>query len=321
MALENLANLTIAELLSAHSTVIDELKRRGVVRSKNNPTGDYAEWLASSRLGLTLATKSAKGFDATDSDGLRYQIKGRRSTPDNPSTQLGVIRNLDACDFDFLIAIVFNADWQVLLATKIPHRTVTKQATFRKHQNGHIMHMRPSALNEPDVEDITSYFSPNMRRQAKMSSATSRQGHSLNLGESLNTNASSNNPDSMHQKIDRRRALSIASQAIGQKFHAASTRFANMNAKKNVWWIDIPTRATDANSALDLLLANHDGKLIHHLQVPASFFIDHVTRFCVVKDRTRIELSCLPNYLFQDVRPGAGQMNFSGFFVRSIVVD
>ncbi len=155
MTHENLADLTIAELLSEHSAVIDELKRRSVVRSKNNPTGDYAEWLASSRLGLTLAPKSAKGFDATDSEGVRYQIKGRRNTPGNPSTQLGVIRNLDARDFDYLIAIVFNADWQVLRAAKIPHRTVSKLATFRKHQNGHIMHMRPNALNEPDVEDIT----------------------------------------------------------------------------------------------------------------------------------------------------------------------
>ena len=156
MAYENLADLTIAELLSAHSSVIDELKHRGVVRSKNNPTGDYAEWLASSRLGLTLATNSAKGFDATDPEGLRYQIKGRRNTPENPSTQLGVIRNLDACDFDFLIAIVFNADWQVLRAAKIPHGVVSKLATFRKHQNGHIMHMRPSVLAEPEIENITA---------------------------------------------------------------------------------------------------------------------------------------------------------------------
>ncbi len=177
-------------------------------------------------------------------------------------------------------------------------------------------------MNEPGVEDITSYFNPNMRRRAKISSDTSRQSHSFSLGESIITNASTNNPDSKHQKIERRRALSIASRAIGQKFHTVSTRFANMNTNKSVWWIDIPvTRFADANCTLDLLLANHDGNLIHHLQVATSFFIDHFTRFCVVNDRIRIELSCLPNYLFQDVRPGAGQMNFSRFFIRSIVVD
>lgn len=153
--MENLTGLTISELLQAHGAVIDELQRRGVVRSKNNPTGDYAEWLASIGLGLTLLRNAAAGFDATDSEGVRYQIKGRRISSGHSSTQLGVIRNLDACDFDFLIAIVFSADWQILRAAKIPHGVVSKLATFRKHQNGHIMHMRPSVMTEPGVENIT----------------------------------------------------------------------------------------------------------------------------------------------------------------------
>lgn len=153
--MKNLTDLTVSELLKSHGAVLDELKRRGVVRSKNNPTGDYAEWLAASRLGLKLETNSAKGFDATDPQGLRYQIKGRRVTPDNPSTQLGVIRSLGEKDFDFLLAVIFDADWQVLRAARIPHRTVEHLATFRKHQNGHIMHLRPSVFGNEDVADIT----------------------------------------------------------------------------------------------------------------------------------------------------------------------
>ena len=155
MTNKNLASLTISELLQAHSAVLDELKCRGVVRSKNNPTGDYTEWLAKTRLGLKLETNSAKGFDAIDPKGLRYQIKGRRVTPDNPSTQLGVIRSLGEKDFDFLLAVIFDADWRVLRAASIPHRTVEHLAAFRKHQNGHIMHLRPSVFSNPDVEDIT----------------------------------------------------------------------------------------------------------------------------------------------------------------------
>ena len=155
MTTENLNGLAISELLQAHGAVLDELKRRGVVRSKNNPTGDYAEWLVATRLGLKLETNSAKGFDATDPQGLRYQIKGRRVTPDNPSTQLGVIRSLREKDFDFLLAVIFDADWRVLRAASIPHRTVEHLATFRKHQNGHIMHLPSSVFDNPGVEDIT----------------------------------------------------------------------------------------------------------------------------------------------------------------------
>lgn len=151
-----MAGRTISELLSLHGAVLDELKSRGIVRSKNNPTGDYAEWLVSARLGLALETNSAKGFDATDSQGLRYQIKGRRVTPDNPSTQLGVIRNLDSHDFDFLIAVVFDRDWTVLRAAKIPHSVVSTLATFRPHVNGHVMHLRPTVLDVHGVEDISA---------------------------------------------------------------------------------------------------------------------------------------------------------------------
>lgn len=150
----DLSTMTISGLLSSHSAVLDELRRRGVLRSKNNPTGDYAEWLVSTRLGLSLADNSAKGYDATDAAGCRYQIKARRVTPDNPSTQLGTLRNLGDREFDFLVAVVFDADWRVLRAAKIPHGVVEGLATFRSHTNGHVMHLRPAVLAMGGVEDL-----------------------------------------------------------------------------------------------------------------------------------------------------------------------
>lgn len=155
MDLPDFTELTIAQLLDTHSAVLDELRHRNVIRSKNNPTGDYAEWLVSTKLGLTLETNSVKGFDATDLHGLCYQIKGRRATPENKSTQLGVIRNLDGKDFDFLVAVIFDANWQVRYAAKIPYRTVPLLATYRPHVNGHIMHLRPTVFDNPSVEDVS----------------------------------------------------------------------------------------------------------------------------------------------------------------------
>jgi len=152
----DLTGLTIAELLATHSSVLDELRHRNVIRSKNNPTGDYAEWLVSTKLGLALETNSAKGFDASDSQGLRYQIKARRVTPENRSTQLGVIRNLEGKDFDFLIAIIFDADWHVRYAAKIPHQAISLLATYRPHINGHTIHLRSAVLDNPSVENISN---------------------------------------------------------------------------------------------------------------------------------------------------------------------
>lgn len=62
MNLPDLTELTVAELLTTHSAVLDELRHRNVIRSKNNPTGDYAEWLVSTMLGLTLEKIPPRGL-------------------------------------------------------------------------------------------------------------------------------------------------------------------------------------------------------------------------------------------------------------------
>lgn len=65
------------ELLSLHSEILTQLRSRGVIRTKNNPVGDYAEWLVSNALGMTLLSNSSAGADAIDADGLKVQIKAR----------------------------------------------------------------------------------------------------------------------------------------------------------------------------------------------------------------------------------------------------
>lgn len=50
-----LTSLTHLELLSLHSEILAELHSRGVIRTKNNPVGDYAEWLVSEALGMILS--------------------------------------------------------------------------------------------------------------------------------------------------------------------------------------------------------------------------------------------------------------------------
>lgn len=150
-----LTDLCVAELLTTHSAVLAELRTRGVLRSSNNPTGDYTEWLVAERLGLSLKGNSEKGYDATGADGVKYQIKGRRLSTPNASTQLGVIRDLDKQEFDFLIAVVFESDWQVKCAAKIPHGVIARLAKHRKHVNGHVLHVRPSLFDIPEVVDVS----------------------------------------------------------------------------------------------------------------------------------------------------------------------
>ncbi len=91
----HLENLSEIGLLRAYGDIIDELRTRGVVRTGNNPIGDYTEWLVAQRLHLTLTSNSTLGYDATDGTGIRYQIKARRA-----GTQLSAIRNAQQALFD-----------------------------------------------------------------------------------------------------------------------------------------------------------------------------------------------------------------------------
>jgi hypothetical protein len=144
------------DLLLAYVAVMAELRRRGVIRSSNNPVADYAEGLFARSLNLRLAGRSAAGYDAVDSAGLKYQIKGRRVTPENPSTQLSHIRCLESRPFDVLAAVIFDATFSVDYAALIPPEVVLEQARFSAHANAHIFLFKRDVLSDPRVTDITS---------------------------------------------------------------------------------------------------------------------------------------------------------------------
>jgi hypothetical protein len=136
---------------------MDELRRRQVVRSSNNPVSDYAEFLVCRKLGLKLARGSNKGFDALDRRGNRYQIKARR-LDGRSSRQLGVIRNLKESPFEVCIAILFNHKFRPTEVYRIPISVIRKHGKFSRHQNGWIVHLRTSLTADPRVKNITHRF-------------------------------------------------------------------------------------------------------------------------------------------------------------------
>lgn len=144
------------ELLQAHGAVLDELLRRGVVKTRNNPIGDYTEWLVCQRLGLERQPNSKASFDAIDRNGIRYQIKGRRDS--GTSVQFSPIRNLAEQGFDFAIAVVFDDDYYVRFAVKIPYGIVPSFAKYSGHINGHILTLTDKTINHPGVTDIRQHL-------------------------------------------------------------------------------------------------------------------------------------------------------------------
>ena len=149
-----LTSLSDLELLSLHSEILTQLRSRGVIRTKNNPVGDYAEWLVSKALGMTLLSNSSAGADAIDTDGKKVQIKARRVTSDNPSRQLSALRNYEAADFDYLIAVIFDETYNILDAYKIPQELIRDYARHSDHVNAHIVNLKGAILTDPRVSSI-----------------------------------------------------------------------------------------------------------------------------------------------------------------------
>jgi hypothetical protein len=147
--LPSLTELSDREVLAIWASTMTELQRRGILRSDNTPTGDYAEWLVSKTLGLALEGNSMAGYDAIGPDGTRYQIKARRLVTAKTSRQLSALRNLDQDPFDFLIMVLFGPAFDVLECWQVPVDVVREHADWTQHVNGHRLHARGAVLSDP----------------------------------------------------------------------------------------------------------------------------------------------------------------------------
>jgi len=156
MDLNTLRDQPADQLLRLFAETVEELRRRNLVRSSNNPVADYAEKIAAHALGLRLIGQSGAGHDGVDDAGNRYQIKGRRVTLHNNSRQLSCIRNLDAKPFDHLVGFIFDTEFRVSRSCVIPFDVVSSRARFSKHVNGHLLLLRDEIWSIPSVRDVTA---------------------------------------------------------------------------------------------------------------------------------------------------------------------
>jgi hypothetical protein len=142
-------------LLQNYGLILEELRRRGVIRSSNAPLGDYAEFLFSKAFDWQLQSNSKAGYDATAKNGDKFQIKSRRLTRHNKSRQLSFIRRLPEKHFDYLAGILFNEDFNIFRAALIPHRLIEPRSRFSKHSNGWLFLLKDETWDLPGVIDVT----------------------------------------------------------------------------------------------------------------------------------------------------------------------
>jgi hypothetical protein len=152
---DQFATASVRDLLRLHGEVLEELRRREVVRTSNSPVGDYAELLFATAFGWELESSSAAGHDATDKDGLRYQVKSRRLTKANGSRQLSFLRRLPDKKFDFLAAVLFDGSCKVQRAIILPHQGLEARCRYSKHANGWLFRLEDSCWEMSGARDVT----------------------------------------------------------------------------------------------------------------------------------------------------------------------
>jgi hypothetical protein len=145
-----LEEMTDDEVAKAWAKCMRRLRVRGLVRTSNTPVGDYAERMCCQHLGLERKDFSEKSVDAVDRHGVRYQIKSRRLTPENPSRQLGAIRDIEQNPFDVLLAVFFDEDLDLKEIWSVPC-DVVREAEYIARTNSTRFVLTQTVQRDPRV--------------------------------------------------------------------------------------------------------------------------------------------------------------------------
>ena len=101
------------------------------------------------------------------------------------------------------------------------------------------------------------------------------------------------------------------------------SRFANINAAKDVWWLHVPLASVEGGvEEINLLLFDDRSKELHHLRIPSDYLRANMTRLHIRVDKECISLELATDApaLFQNVSPADSGIKFEKFKVRTIKV-
>ncbi len=147
---------SVGQLLRDYAHVLAELKDRGVTRTNNPPSGDYAEWLCAQALKGRLADNLAeKSYDLVLPSGEKVQVKARVVSTPRTAGQIKT-SPFRSWDFDKAALVLFrDTDYRVEAAALVPRDLVQQHATHVAHVNGEVLRMTPELLAHPSAVDIT----------------------------------------------------------------------------------------------------------------------------------------------------------------------
>lgn len=151
MASIDLAALSVRELLAVWADSLRELRRRGVIRTFNNPIGDIAEELVALYYQGERGSFIQKTWDVRVDTEL-LQVKALRRSEGSKRRNLSPVRSDDG--YDAVIVVVFSEDLRIEKAIRIPREVVNEMFERHPHVNGRIIRLTSRLLEHPEVETI-----------------------------------------------------------------------------------------------------------------------------------------------------------------------
>jgi hypothetical protein len=151
------AGRSTSELLKDWSAVMRELRRRDVIRTNNNPSGDIAEAIVASHYGGERGAFAQRGWDVrlrpTDEfpEGERVQVKAMRRTPTSQRSTLSPIRD---ADYDSVVIVIFDEDYNVTEGLRLHRAVIEDLFPHKAYVNGRVITVTRALRADLRVETV-----------------------------------------------------------------------------------------------------------------------------------------------------------------------
>ena len=144
-----------AELFSIYSDILDELKKREIITTKNI-VGEMGEYLVidyfnnnSNLPTLSKAPVSTKNIDAISNEGKRYSIKS--TSTGMTSVFHSIELNGQGQDFEYLIILKFNNSYKVENILQLSWDKFVKHRKIKKPENRYAINISSEVIEDSEI--------------------------------------------------------------------------------------------------------------------------------------------------------------------------
>jgi len=130
----DIESATVPQLLTQYAEILAELRKREVVRTRNAPIGDYAEFLSAAVYDGALEPNSGKSHDLIAADGRLVQVKARTIGEGvHSSAKFSAFRSFE---FDVAVFLAFDlSTYGLVWAREVASADVESATSYSAHTN------------------------------------------------------------------------------------------------------------------------------------------------------------------------------------------